>query len=239
MLAGRVAEVNACRVLVMDDDQAFGESLCDYLAAEGMEARGCHDPAQLGPSMAAFQPDVLLLDQRLGRVTGTEVLRRLREGSDVPVIIVTGRSEVTDRIVNLELGADDEIEKTASPREILARIRSVVRRQGRGGAPGQAAPSGWVLSAARRQLLRPGGEEVRLTTAEFDTLLALHGAAPQPVSRATLCDRVFRRSWEPADRAVDTVITKLRQKLEPDPRRPVVIRTVRPVGYLFAGFAQG
>jgi len=227
------------RVLVVDDDAAFAESLSDYLAAEGLESATCLEADLLEDRMAAFRPEVLLLDQRLGRVTGTEVLRRLRRESEVPVIIVTGRSEPTDRIINLELGADDEVEKTASPREILARIRSVLRRHLRPAAAAPAPATGWRLDAPRRQLLRPDGSEVRLTTAEFDMLLALHAASPEPVARPVLSERVFRRAWEPADRAVDTIVTKLRQKLEPDPRRPVVIRTVRPVGYLFAGFAAG
>lgn len=227
------------RVLIMDDDPAYGATLSAYLAEHGLQATLETEAALLAEAVRDSRADILLLDQRLGETTGTEVLLRLRATSDIPCIIVTGFSEPTDRIINLELGADDEVSKSASPRELLARIRTVLRRHGRAArapaAEGRPDPSRWTFSVERRELLRPGGARCHLTTAEYETFRVLHEAAGRPVSRHQLSLAVFGRPFEADDRAVDTVIRKLRRKLDdwPEPR---VIKTVRPMGYVFTGF---
>lgn len=226
------------RVLILDDDASYGATLAAYLAEHGLLATVVTEPARLEEALRDAAPDIVLLDQRLGETTGTQILMRLRAASSIPCIIVTGFSEPTDRIINLELGADDEVSKSASPRELLARIRTVLRRYGMAGrAPqGPAADAGgWTFSTERRELLRPDGRRCHLTTAEYETFRVLHEAAGRPVSRHQLSLAVFRRTFEPSDRAVDTVIRKLRRKLNDWPN-PQVIKTVRPLGYVFTGF---
>ncbi len=226
------------RILLLDDDGAYAGQLAAYLEAHGCIVRAALTVAEFDRELGGFRPDLVLLDQRLGEITGTEVLRGLRARTRVPCIVVTGLSDTTDRIVNLELGADDEIEKSAPPRELLARIRAVLRRHGEHAAPGAEDTvgwgGGWVLSLARRELRQPDGTPCPLTTAEFEMLRLLVESAGVPVSRATLCERVFGRRHEPSDRAVDTVVRKLRYKILDRGGDPA-IRTVRPVGYVFVG----
>jgi DNA-binding response OmpR family regulator len=228
------------RVLLLDDDPDYCQALAAYLGAHGCEVRSVHDPAALVEALRGMSPDILLLDQYLGPVTGTDVLRRLRIENDLPCIIVSGRSDPTERIVNLELGADDEIDKALPPRELLARLRTVLRRarpRADPHPPAGAPRSGWILCPARRELHRPDGSLCHLTTAEFDALSLLHAAKGRVVSRAALCRQVFGRALRPGDRAVDTVIRKLRRKIQPGDG-PDCIKTVRPTGYAFVGFAD-
>lgn len=225
------------RILVVDDDPDFAQLLGDYLGLHGCTVQAAQDEAGLRTAVDSFTPDLVLLDQRLGHVSGTDVLRGLRAVSDVPCIIVTGASETMDRIVNLEIGADDEIEKSITPREMLARIRSVLRRRRREGDPPaeQARPS-WHLDTERRVLRRPGGAICALTNAEFETLQMLHAAKGNPVSRAELCRHVFGRPFRVGDRAVDTIVKNLRRKIEPEASEFVSIQAVRTFGYVFVGF---
>ena len=225
------------RILILDDDPAYGRQIGAYLQAQGCVVSVTEDPTAFGDEVSRFSPDLILLDQRLGEVRGTEVLMNLRRHSSVPCIIITGLSDVTDRILNLEVGADDEIEKSAAPRELLARIRAVVRRHtGSSGATPKTAVrdrriDGWTLSATRRDLLRPDGSACGLTGSEFETLSLLWDAFGRPISRAVISDLVFKRPHRPEDRAVDTVVMKLRLKITPGS-----IRSVRIAGYVFTGF---
>jgi DNA-binding response OmpR family regulator len=229
---------NPPRILVVDDDPDFAQLLGDYLGLHGCQVQAAEDEPQLRSAVAEFEPDLVLLDQRLGHVSGTDVLRALRAVSDVPCIIVTGASETMDRIVNLEIGADDEMEKTITPREMLARIRSVLRRRRREGDPpaAEAARPSWNLDTERRILRQPGGAVCSLTNAEFETLQMLHAAKGNPVSRAELCRQVFGRPFRVGDRAVDTIVKNLRRKIEPETSEFVSIQAVRTFGYVFVGF---
>lgn len=228
------------RILVLDDDAAYCEQISAYLGMQGFQVLVLQDPALFDDEFQRFGPDLVLLDQRLGDQRGTEVLMRLRKRSSVPCIIVTGASEALDRIVNLEVGADDEIDKSM-PRELLARIRAVLRRT----APTTAAnpadslrdrrQGGWILSANKRDLLRPDATACGLTGSEFEALCLLWDCLGQPVSRATISDQVFKRSFRPGDRAVDTVVMKLRLKIGGEVGQQV-ISSVRLAGYLFTGF---
>lgn len=224
-------------IVVLDDDPSYCEAITAYLEAQGCRVRTLTDPAQLDTTLATITADLLLLDQRLGHTTGTDVLLRVRETTNLPCIIVTGHSDVMDRIVNLEIGADDEVEKSIPPREMLARIRTVLRRS-RATPQGGAVSQGdgcWQLSVARRELRRPDGSLCPLTTAEFDTLRLLYESAHMPVSRARLLEEVFGRRPTLADRAVDTVVRKLRAKLDPV-QGDLIIKTIRNQGYMFVGF---
>lgn len=225
------------RILVLDDDPAYGRQIAAYLQAQGCVVSVTQDPAAFAAQVDRFFPDLVLLDQRLGEVRGTEVLMQLRQQSTVPCIVVTGLSDVTDRILNLEIGADDEIEKTASPRELLARIRAVLRRRVNTTDPTPTALArerkmqGWTLSATQRDLLRPDGSNCHLTGSEFEAMTIFWDNVGRPISRAVISERVFLRPYSPPDRAVDTVVMKLRPKIAPG-----TIRTVRIAGYVFTGF---
>lgn len=230
---------SAPRILVLDDDPAYGRQIAAYLQAQGCVVSVVQDPAAFAKEVERFSPDLILLDQWLGEVRGTAVLMQLRRHSTVPCIIVTGMSDVTDRILNLEVGADDEIEKTATPRELLARIRAVLRRHTAVSiAPVTAVRDrrleGWTLSATRRDLIRPDGSLCGLTGSEFETLSLLWDTFGRPVNRALISERVFKRPHRPEDRAVDTVVMKLRLKIAPG-----TIRSVRIAGYVFTGFHAG
>jgi DNA-binding response OmpR family regulator len=236
----------ASRVLILDDDPVYGQQLSDYLRMEGFSVDVVLKPEHFPDHLARFEPDLILLDQRLGSVRGTEVLLSLRQRSSVPCIVVTGASNPLDRIVNLEIGADDEIEKSAAPRELLARIRAVLRRGGGGAiaprapmfAPGaDASMAGWTLSARQRDLLCPDGTGCALTSSEFETLKMLWDSRGVPVSRSRISEYVFKRPYRVGDRAVDTVVMKLRTKLA-TAGQPNAISSVRLTGYVFTGFEE-
>ena len=189
--------------------------------------------------------DIMLLDLWLDRENGFDVLRQLRRTNQIPCIMVTAQDEVTDKIVGLELGADDYLTKPVNLRELLARIRALIRRIRSGNEPGGggspklgAGSSNWRFDPMRRSLSAPDGTPVPLTTAECDLLIELVSKEGMPQSRDNLCRRVNHREWNPYDRSLDGIIVKLRRKLEPNPDRPLVIKTVRGRGYVFTGFPQ-
>lgn len=224
------------RIVLLDDDEEFCRSLAGFLEAHECEVHPVHRVEELEEVMRREKPDLLLLDQCLGESTGTEVLYRLRRSSAVPCIIVTGLSNPRDRILNLEIGADDQVEKSASPRELLARIRAVSRRAERMLGPAGVRPSGrWHLDLNRRELRRPNGAVCHLTSSEYELLRLLWEARRQPVAREMLMQAVFARPFTPADRAVDTLVLKLRAKIDA-PGQPTTIKSIRGVGYTFVGF---
>lgn len=215
------------RILLLDADGAHLRRLAQYLTGHGYRVTAIQDAGEVAMRLQLDPPDLILLEQRLGEVTGTEVLREIRAVSNVPVIILTALSDPVDRIINLEMGADDQVHKSVPEREILARMRAVLRRV----QPAAERPrQGWTISEAQRDVFRPDGRPCALTTAEFGVLRRLAAAQGEAVSRAELCEHVFGRPLHPGDRAVDTVISKLRDKLGAH-----VIVTVRPLGYAFAG----
>ncbi|WP_431303409.1 response regulator transcription factor [Sediminicoccus sp. BL-A-41-H5] len=225
------------RILLLDDDTAFCDAITAYLEAQGCIVAAIQRPDGLEAAILKHNPDLLLLDQRLGDTTGTQLLREMRPRSNLPCIVVTGASDPFDRILNLELGADDEIDKSTAPRELLARIRAVLRRERRPSVEraNDAPASPWQFVISRRELRRPDGSQCHLTTAEFETLRMLVESIGISVSRAIICQRVFGRPYQPADRAVDTVVKKLRLKID-TPGGSTCIRSVRPMGYVFTGF---
>jgi DNA-binding response OmpR family regulator len=232
------------RVLLLDDDARYAAELGAFLQLNGCQFHAIRDPNLIRADIATFAPDVVLLDQRLGSTTGTEVLRDMRGWTDLPCIMVTALSDPIDRVVNLEVGADDEVEKTVSPRELLARIRALLRRDKGSGSPGAGHPGrrgpamrGWEIASEQRELRRPDGTVCVLSTAEFDTLNLLFLAGGKPVHRSAICERVFGRPFRAGDRSIDSLIVKLRRKLEPDGVARA-IKTVRPVGYAFTGFQE-
>ncbi len=233
---------SGARILVVEDDPAMSEMLVRYLAAQELRVSAATDGAQMDASFAQAEPDLVVLDLRLGHENGLDLLRRLRARSEVPVIIMTGHGrEEIDRVVGLELGADDYLTKPFGLRELLARIRAVLRRHeaGRAATPVREARvdgyrfAGWLLEPRRRRLSNPEGHEVPLTKGEYALLIAFLDAPGRPLSREHLLGAT-RVHEDIFDRSIDVQVLRLRRKLEGDPSAPQVIRTERGVGYSFA-----
>ena len=226
-------------VLVVEDDEDLRNMLATYLGIEGFRVFTAPDGASMRRVLADHGVDLIVLDVLLPDGNGFNLVRELRRTSDTPIILLTGKSEPVDRIVGLELGADDYVCKPFETRELLARIRSVLRRNASRPQAAAAGPAddiavfaGWAFDPACRQLHAPSGTEVRLTSAEFDLLRALVDNAQRPVSRDHLLKVTQARDWGPNDRSIDISISRLRHKLESDPKRPTLIKTVRNVGYV-------
>jgi two-component system, OmpR family, response regulator len=227
-------------ILVVDDQQEICDLVQEYLTGEGYRVSTAHDGPGMRRQLSQAQVDLVILDLMLPGEDGLTLARALRSESAIGIIILTGRGETVDRIIGLEMGADDYLPKPFHLRELLARVKSVLRRvQSRTGEPG-AQPSrsharfaGWSLDLASRELLSPNGEEVRLTTGEFDLLTAFVTNANQVLTRDRLLDLARNREAGPFDRTIDVQVGRLRRKLEDDPQNPSLIKTVRGSGYIF------
>ena len=225
------------RVLVIDDDEDLCQLTADYLAPLGFRVEVAHTGEQ-GAERATAEPwHAVILDVMLPDVDGFEVLRRIRAKSKVPVLMLTGRGEEVDRVVGLELGADDYLPKTFSSRELLARLRAAVRRAGWVAESAAPLPMREVVAGALRiypethtAMLADKG--LALTRTEFELLLALARAKGRVKSRDQLFEELRGSEWEVFDRAIDMHISMLRKKLGDDPKEPRFIKTVRGVGYM-------
>ena len=219
------------RILIVDDDVELAEMLCEYLAQQGLAARAVHDGRAMDQALARDGADLIVLDLMLPGEDGLAIARRL--GGQLPIVMLSARGEETDRIVGLELGADDYLPKPFNPRELVARIRAVLRR----GQPVPATPQsirfGPYLLDLDSHSLRCGTAPIALTTAEF-TLLKLLALNPNRVlSRDQLMDLASGTDRMPFDRSIDVRVARLRRKLGDDPNNPSYIRTVWGSGYLF------
>jgi two-component system, OmpR family, response regulator len=226
-------------ILVVDDQQEICDLVREYLSDEGFRVSTANDGAGLRAALARDPVDLVILDLVLRGEDGLQLARELRNGSDIGIIMLTGRAETVDRIIGLEMGADDYLSKPFHLRELLARVRSVLRRGAARGAERAAVTrarirfAGWSLDLASRELLSPTGEDVRLTTGEFELLAALVNHANQVLSRDRLLDLSRHREAGPFDRTIDVQVGRLRRKLEDDPKNPTMIKTVRGGGYIF------
>jgi two-component system response regulator CpxR len=227
------------KILIVDDDTKLCRLVADYLEPMGYAVEAAHNGSQGLEMILSGDYHAVILDVMMPRMDGFEVLKRLRRESDVPVLMLTARGEETDRIVGLEMGADDYLPKTFSSRELLARLRAVTRRYSKSKERkiSQEKPELLVFgdleinSSARRASL--GSKPLNLTPIEYDLLACLAGAAGRVLSRDQLLDAVAGRSYEVFDRSVDVHISSLRRKLGEDPRNPRFIQTVRTAGYMF------
>jgi len=222
----------SARVLIVDDDPRLHELLASYLGEHGFAVAVAADGPQALARLANDAFDAVLLDMMMPGMDGLEVLRRLRRDDRIPVIMLTARGDEADRVVGLELGADDYVAKPFSPRELVARLRAVLRRAGPGPEGERVAGAGVVLVPDARTA-ELDGAPLDLTAVEFDLLLALARRAGRVVTREALLDIVGRGATV-SDRAVDVHVSHLRQKLGEDARAPLRIKTVRGVGYVFA-----
>ena len=236
-----------CSILLVDDDPDIRSELREYLSSNGFHVHEADDKRSAIQKVANEDVDLIVLDLWIGRDNGFDVLRELRQAYSTPCIMVTAHDETTDRVVGLELGADDYVVKPVNLRELLARIRALLRRSVSKAEPavissaqevvqGRRATNGWQFDPIKRDLRSPNGEHVPLTTAECDLLIELVAHEGYPQTREELCQRVFNRSWQPYDRSLDSIVVKLRRKLERNPDQPMVIKTIRSKGYLFTGF---
>jgi two-component system OmpR family response regulator len=227
----------AAHVLVVDDDIAVRQLVSEYLAQNDFRVSEAASGAELMGAFRAQVVDLVLLDLRLHGEDGMQLLRQLRAESQLPVIILTGRAEEADRVMGLELGADDYLTKPFSPRELLARIRTVLRRTHAGqeihGAPVCRAYRlpGWELNLRTRKLSARDGREVALSNGEFNLLAALLATANRVVTRDQLIEMSRRYDNEVYDRAIDVQILRLRRKIESNPAQPQIIVTERGAGY--------
>ena len=233
---------SANRILVIDDDTELCELLKDYLKLEGFEVEAVYN-AGIGVQRALSGEHVLVvLDVMLPGISGFEVLRRIRESSSVPVLMLTARGDDVDRIVGLEMGADDYLPKPFNPRELVARVRAIKRRTAPGAVKAEAGHANggtdrvtvgdMDLDRASRRVLR-SGQDIELTAVEFNVLEELLLNAGQLVSRDELCRKVLGHGLSPYDRSIDVHISNLRKKLGRDAEGMERIKTVRGMGYLY------
>jgi two-component system OmpR family response regulator len=226
-------------ILVVDDQQEICDLVREYLTDEGFRVTTANDGAGLRDAVGRDAIDLVILDLVLRGEDGLQLARELRSQSDIGIIMLTGRGETVDRIIGLEMGADDYLSKPFHLRELLARVRSVLRRGGGRGIGDRSVArsrirfSGWSLDLASRELMSPSGEDVRLTTGEFELLAAFVNHANQVLSRDRLLDLSRHREAGPFDRTIDVQVGRLRRKLEDDPKNPTLIKTVRGGGYIF------
>lgn len=226
----------ATRILVIDDDTELSQLVADYLKPMGFEVE-CEHEGNSGAERATSEPwNAIILDVMMPGCDGFEVLRRIRAKSKVPVMMLTGRGEEVDRIVGLELGADDYLPKTFSSRELLARLRAALRRSGWVAESAPQAPMKEIVVGPLRinadsHAVVLGDSPLELTPAEFGLLLSLAKAHGRVRTREQLIEDVADREWDVFDRAIDMHISTLRRKLGDDPKNPQFIKTVRGFGY--------
>ena len=228
----------APHILVVDDDREIRDLLTRFLEKQGFRVSPAREAREARKLWPLGRYHLVILDLMMPGESGLDFARWLRAQSDVPIVMLTAMGEETDRIVGLELGADDYVAKPFNPRELLARIRAVLRRSGRSDGPEldnrRWCFSGWMLEPARRRLLDPGGAEIALTGGEYDLLLALLERANRVLTRDMLLDLLRGRQAGPYDRAIDVAISRLRRKLEEGGGDGQVIKTVRGGGYVLA-----
>ena len=225
-------------ILIIDDDQKLNALLVDYLKGFGFRPTAVTDPEAGLRAVRTERPDLVILDVMLPGLDGFEVCRILRRESSVPIVMLTARGEVMDRIVGLELGADDYIPKPFEPRELVARIQSVLRRHAGGGPPETARYGRLAVDFNRRSVLLDGAP-VELTTTEFQVLALLVRNPGKVLSREIILEELRGIEWESYNRAVDVVVSRLRHKLGDDPKQPELFKTVWGAGYVFIGEAEG
>ncbi len=227
-------------ILIVDDDPDIRELLGDYLQKQGYRASTAADGRAMHAALARGQPDLIVLDLMLPGEDGLTLCRELRAHSDLPVIMLTARGEEVDRIVGLEMGADDYLAKPFNPRELLARIKSILRRSR--ALPANLKPdparairfAGWRLELATRNLVSAEGVVVSLSGTDFRLLRVFLAHANRVLTRDQLVDMTQGRDAGPYDRSIDLQVSRLRRRLGDDPKEPAIIKTARGEGYILA-----
>lgn len=218
-------------ILIVDDEPRIVELARDYLVGAGFAVRGAGGGEEALAIARVEKPDLIVLDLGLPDLDGLDVTRRLRRDSDIPIIMLTARGAETDKLVGLELGADDYVTKPFSPRELVARVRAVLRRAEERASPRQALRVGELYLDFTRRKASLGGRSIELTTSEFQLLFTLASQPGRIFTRSQLLDALHGTAFESYERAIDAHIKNLRKKIEADPRRPRYVITVYGVGY--------
>ncbi len=227
------------KILIVDDDERICRILERYLTSAGYQVEAVSNGEQMFRRMELQAPDLVILDLKMPGEHGLELTRKLRQDYDVAIIIHTGSGDKVDEVVGLEGGADDYLMKPVEERALLARVRSVLRRTKSTSVSSVNSGksvikfSDWVLDLTAHELKSTAGEEIILTSYEFQLLAALVKNANRVLSRDQVMDDITGREWMPSDRSVDVLIAKLRHKIEKDPHKPSLIKTIRGAGYKF------
>jgi two-component system OmpR family response regulator len=229
-------------ILIVEDDFEIARMLAATLAEAGMYAEIAGDGIDMDACLRRSAFDLIVLDVMLPGEDGFSLCRRLRAGTTVPIIMLTAQGEEVDRVVGLEIGADDYVTKPFSAREVTARIRSLLRRAAYGPAERESVKpirfDGWTIDPQRRQVRDPSGARVAMTTAEFDLLLVFCRNPGKILSREQLLANTHAGLAGPIDRSVDVHVRRLRQKIESDPAEPIMLTTVRLGGYMFTAIVE-
>jgi two-component system OmpR family response regulator len=232
---------SSANILIVDDDPRICQLLSKYLTREGYPVKTACDGADMHRHIAVEMPDLLILDVKLPDGDGFSLARELRTQSDIPIIMLTGKADSIDKVVGLELGADDYVTKPFDNRELLARIRSVLRRTSNKHTTSTsthrghkiASFEGWQLDLTSQELTSAAGERVHLTSYEYKLLVGLVARPNHALNREQILDLIADRDWTPYDRSIDVLVGKLRKKIEEEPKQPRLIKTVRGTGYKF------
>jgi two-component system phosphate regulon response regulator OmpR len=237
---------NAARLIVVDDEADLRDTIAEYLSKQGFAVQAAADGRELDAHLANDLPDLLILDVNMPGEDGLTIARRIRARSAVPILMLSAADDIVDRVAGLEIGADDYLTKPFNPRELLARVRAILRRAALRAAeipaeireppadPGSRVRFGHVfLDLHAHRLVAPDGTEMPLTSTEFDLLAAFARHPNRVLSREQLLDLAHSRPDDVFDRSIDIRIARIRQKVEPDPARPQMIKTVRGAGYMF------
>ncbi len=228
-------------ILIVDDDPDIRAILRDCFESEGFGVSEAGTGAAMLDRLTQGHIDLITLDLTLGGENSLALTGRIRAAFGVPIVMITGKGDTIDRVVGLEMGADDYIAKPFHPREVIARVRAVLRRSERTApvAVAEVKPErlnfdGWTLDIGRRELTGPDAAKHDLTTAEFNLLEALARRPQRVLTRDTIMDLLKGHDWSPFDRSIDALISRLRRKIERNPEAPALVKTVRGVGYIFA-----
>ncbi len=229
----------AAHILFVEDDPDIRSMVADFLRSNGFRVSTARDGREMDRALAVSRIDLLILDVMLPGEDGLSLCRRLRAGSDVPIIMLTARGSEIERVVGLEIGADDYLTKPFSTPELVARIKAILRRTqalpsaSPSGRPSLLRFAGWLLNLGSRRLLAADGTRVPLTGAEFELLVAFCEHPNRILTRDQLLDLTRGRAQAPFDRSIDIQVSRLRRKIEDNPRDPALIQTVRAGGYIF------
>jgi DNA-binding response OmpR family regulator len=235
--------VTKITVLVVDDQEDIRDLIDDYLSNHDYIVHTAEDGVSMRAQLGTVAPDIVILDVGLPGEDGLSLARYIRENLDIGVIMVSGAGDTMDRIIGLEVGADDYLAKPFELRELLARMKSVLRRYQREATTSASKATAittdaykfgeCTLDTRRHQLLDQNGSDIAITSMEFDLLKVFAEHPDRPLSRDQLLDFTQNREWDPNDRSIDIRIARLRRKIEPNPDKPQVLKTVRGIGYLY------
>jgi two-component system phosphate regulon response regulator OmpR len=236
-----MTETDRKSILICDDEAVLREMVCEYLTERGFQADGAADASEMHQMLERKSFDLVILDINMPGEDGLSALRTIRSSSNLPVLMMTAASGVIDRVVGLEMGADDYLGKPVDLRELEARIKAALRRapgasnlaDANGGLTGRVAFGPCLLDVDGARLFGPDGDEIAITAMEFSLLRVFAQNRGRVLNRDQLLDQAHDREWEPFDRSIDLRISRLRRKIEPHSKKPDVIRTVRGVGYVF------